>query len=166
MKTLEEQVREFHLKFGHAVRETPTIPPDDEVRFRAKLIAEEMFEMFDAMFTGDVRLTDARLVLAMFIENAKVEVKLPDLVDAWGDIDYVVSGGRVVFGVKGKPIADEIHRANMDKDAVYVQAKDGYHKEKGKTIKPVKPAGWQPPQIEEELKKQGWTDPASVLADE
>lgn len=158
MKTLEDQVKEFHTKFGHPVRTTPTIPPDDEIRFRLKLIAEEFFELLDACGI-DVPGHDGMRAIEVLhdaIVSSRLKVDLPSLVDAFGDLDYVVTGGRVILGVAGKPIADEIHRANMEKDAVYVNAKDGYHKEMGKTIKPTKPEGWKPPQIEEELKKQGW----------
>jgi predicted HAD superfamily Cof-like phosphohydrolase len=75
-----------------------------------------------------------------------VDVDLPDFVDALGDIDYVIEGTRSVFGVDGAPIAAEIHRANMSKEP------NGWGK-------PAKPANWTPPDIEWELRRQGWEEP-------
>lgn len=156
---LRGQVRDFHLKFGHPVNETPTVPSQDQIRFRLKLITEEYFELLaSSVALGDPAeariFLDARRTIQESLEEAKFEVDLPEFIDALGDLDYVNEGTRLVFGVDGEPIADEIQRANMDKDAVYVQSKDGYHM--GSSIKPTKPATWKGPQIGDVLKKQGW----------
>ena len=71
---------------------------------------------------------------------------LVELVDALADLDYVVEGTRIEFGINGKPIADAVHAANMAKVGGGIRG-DG---------KINKPEGWQPPDIAGELRKQGW----------
>jgi predicted HAD superfamily Cof-like phosphohydrolase len=74
---------------------------------------------------------------------------LPAFADALADIDYVVEGARLEFGINGSPIADEVHRANMAKLGGPKRA-DGKH---------MKPEGWTPPDVAGELVKQGWVKP-------
>ena len=90
-------------------------------------------------------------------------IDLPAFVDALADLDYVVEGTRAVFGVDRRPIEDEVQRANMSKDPVYVSAKDAWHRGDAPegaapdpAAKPTKPVEWTPPDVEGELVKQGW----------
>ena len=73
-----------------------------------------------------------------------------ELADALGDLDYVIEGFRLVCGINGEPIADEIQRSNLaklDADGKPIRRYDG---------KLLKPPGWTPPDIERELLAQGW----------
>lgn len=145
------QVHEFHEKFGYPVRFQPTLLLGGEMRFRLSLILEEAFEVLEACVVGmpDVEASVAetkRAALSLGTWPAEDSVSLPLLVDALGDLDYVVEGTRLYLGVNGAEVAAEIHRANMAKDLV---VRDGIGK-------PVKPEGWKPPDIEGVLKKQGW----------
>ena len=54
-KSLHEQVTEFHRTYSHPVRETPGPISDERMRFRARLIAEEFFEVLEAIFTEPER---------------------------------------------------------------------------------------------------------------
>lgn len=137
---MRSQVAEFHLKFGHPVATTPHVPDAAAVRFRLALIAEEFVELLEAAHGG--RLSIVRYALENTCRTLPLNVDLPAFVDALGDLDYVIEGTRLVFGVDGDPIAAEIHRANMNKVA------NGTHK-------PTKPIDWSPPDIEGELIKQG-----------
>ncbi len=150
---LARRVRAFHLKFGHPIRNTPTVPSETEVRFRFKLISEEFLELTLAMFDIDEDMKARLEGVFSFIANsmegtgspcAPVRVDMVELADAMEDLDYVVEGTRAVFGVHGAPLAAEVQRSNMAKDP---NGPDG---------KPVKPADWTPPQIERELRHQGW----------
>lgn len=155
MSKLNEQVTAFHKKFGQPIGARPKVPTDAMVRFRLKLIMEEFFELFEAAFNPKhSKLDEARAILQVFVENGHLDMNFPEFVDALGDMDYINEGTRLVFGVDGDPVADEIQRANMAKDPAYVDAKDSYHT--SATIKPVKPAGWTPPDIERVLIEQGW----------
>lgn len=156
---LSRAVRAFHLKYGHPVATTPAVPDDAQMRFRAKLITEEFREFLEAVFNRETTelfsLAFQRLDLA--IETVPLRVDFPEMVDAIEDMKYVLEGTHAVCGVHAAPAAAEVHRANMDKDAVYVEEKDAFQRGQGQRIKPVKPAGWMPPQIAAVLRAQGWT---------
>ena len=157
--TLRARVAAFHMKYGHPIASTPHVPDEAQVRFCLKLIAEEFFELLHAagvgpgeMYSEDETAHDVVVAAIERLDTERINspnplvlpFNLPAFVDALGDLDYVIEGSRLVFGVDGEPIAAEIHRANMDKDP---NGPDG---------KPVKPPGWKSPDIEGEIKKQGW----------
>jgi predicted HAD superfamily Cof-like phosphohydrolase len=144
-RSIREQVIEFHEAMEHPIALKPSVPPDARVRFRARLITEEYFESMRALFAfADFSREEESVTRA--IDVAEVLVDLPELVDGLADLDYVVEGTRLEFGVAGPPIAEEVHRANMAKLG-------GGKTPAGKTIKPP---GWKPPDIEGELRAQGW----------
>ncbi len=152
MKTLREQVREFHLAMDVPVdAPRPTVIPENRVRLRAALIAEEFFETIHAMFPGDGPndwIDDAEKRVMYGVKVARIRVSIPELADGMADLDYVVEGTRLEFGIDGAPIAAEVHRANMAKVG-------GPIAENGKRLKP---SGWTPPDIVGELRKQGMSD--------
>lgn len=148
-QTLQEQVMEFHTAVEQPIAGTVSVPADDRVRLRARLITEEYFEVMTAIFgLGPHQKWIDRAVDAMerVIDHASLNVDLPLLADGLADLDYVVEGTRLEFGIDGGPIAAEVHRANMAKVGGPM-APDG---------KRLKPPGWMPPDIEGELLKQGW----------
>lgn len=140
---LSRQVAAFHKAFGQPILDKPQVPDDARVRLRLKLIADEFFELLDACnlpYTDSMRETfDANI-------SFPTKVDLPQMADALADLDYVVEGTRLEFGINGAPIADEVHRANMTKVG-------GHKREDGKWMKPP---GFTPPDIAGELRKQGW----------
>ena len=152
--TIHAQVTEFHKAFEQDIGEKPAVPDEKTVRLRVKLVGEEFCEMLDAVF-GDTafeagHIDAIRGSVSRLAQLGNINVDLVELVDAWGDIDYVVEGSRLAFGVVGQPIADEIQRSNMAKlgpDGKPIIREDG---------KRLKPPGWTPPDIEGELRKQGW----------
>jgi predicted HAD superfamily Cof-like phosphohydrolase len=133
-------------------RETPGIPSDRTVRFRLRLIAEEFVELLEASFhnnDGDssADIYSIHTMLNTLINDGRIDVYLPEFIDALGDLDVVIEGARVACGVDGRPIARAIHAANMAK-------KDGPKRESdGKRLKPP---GWTPADVAGELRKQGW----------
>ena len=154
---LNDQVRQFHQAMNQPIGyDGPVVPPDDRVRFRLRLIAEEFFETLDAAvgsveegeYGGSIQqhLDSVRGDLNRMIDWMPIKVDLPEFIDGLGDLDYVIEGARLEFGVDGEPIADAIHTANMLKST-------GPRRADGKILKPE---GWQPPDIEGELVKQGW----------
>ena len=158
---LATRVRAFHKKFGHPVNQKPHVPEEAQVRFRLALIAEEFAELVGAALTlspEDRSFLDA--IRTEVVGASRVRVDLPEFVDALADLEYVIEGTRAVFGVDGAPIMTEVHRANMDKDAVFVEAADSA--KRGERIKPVKPLGWRPPAIREALLEQGWVEGVSL----
>ena len=157
MTTLREQLIEFHTAVDQPVLEVPTVPDDKRVRLRAALIAEEFLETLQAMFDDNSIVDPAftktgemwrkiKAQLHFIIERADVVVDLEAVIDGLADIDYVVEGTRLEFGVDGAPIAAEVHRTNMLKTTGEI-APNG---------KRLKPPGLKPPDIAGELEKQGW----------
>jgi predicted HAD superfamily Cof-like phosphohydrolase len=88
-------VAEFHETFKHPILPEPTIPSEDRCRLRVALIAEELKELEAAIRDKDI-----------------VEVA-----DALCDIQYVLSGAILEFGLaeKFKALFEEVQRSNMSK---------------------------------------------------
>lgn len=89
------QVAEFHRTFKHPVLDTPTIPGPDRCALRVNLLAEEVKELQDAIEAKDI----------------------VEIADALCDIQYVLSGAVLEFGLgeKFKTLFDEVQRSNMSK---------------------------------------------------
>jgi len=89
------QVADFHRTFKHPILTKPTIPDESRCKLRVALIAEELKELEEAIHDKDI-----------------VEVA-----DALCDIQYVLSGAILEFGLgeKFKALFDEVQRSNMSK---------------------------------------------------
>ncbi len=141
----------IHVAHGFPDPTSPTVPQDDRVRFRARLIAEEALETIAALFSDGKGYQSAfdriGFALSSFIKEAPVKVDMVAFADGCADLDYVTEGARQEFGIDGAPIAAEVHRSNMAKVG-------GPMREDGKVMKPP---GWTPPDVASELRKQGWS---------
>lgn len=175
MTTIHDQVREFHEVFEHPIGTVPRVPEEARVRFRARIIAEEAFETLHAFFSNPMarRFLDAAATLVnIVIDECSVDVDMPELADGMADLDYVVEGCRIEFGIDGESVAAEVHRSNMAKlfaCDMCLPDPDGPHPSctkcggRGKVVrkredgKTLKPSGWTPPDIERVLNGQGWT---------
>ena len=141
------QVSEFYRAMGVPVLDRPQVPPEERVRLRLRLVLEETLELLESALPNETSIIpQCRRMLDLIIQCGVVRVDLPAFVDALADVDYVVEGTRLEFGVDGGPVAGEVHRANMAKLT-------GPVREDGKRLKPE---GWTPPDVEGELLKQGW----------
>ena len=89
------QVAEFYRTFKHPVLDTPTIPGPDRCALRVNLLAEEVKELQEAIEAKDI----------------------VEIADALCDIQYVLSGAVLEFGLgeKFKTLFDEVQRSNMSK---------------------------------------------------
>ncbi|MEO1626958.1 MAG: nucleoside triphosphate pyrophosphohydrolase family protein [Bacteroidota bacterium] len=89
------QVAEFHRTFQHPVLDKPTIPSEARCKLRVSLIAEELKELQEAIEQND----------------------LVEVADALCDIQYVLSGAVLEFGLgaKFRTLFDEVQRSNMSK---------------------------------------------------
>jgi len=134
-------VAEFHKTFKHPILDSPQIPSTKRCELRVELIAEELKELEEAIAAND----------------------LVEVADALCDIQYVLSGAILEFGMGNnfKALFDEVQRSNMsktcktleeakatqqhylDKDGTesFVQEADGhflvYRKGDNKTLKSV-----------------------------
>jgi len=88
-------VADFHETFKHPIQPKPIIPSEDRCNLRVALIAEELKELQAAIRDKDI-----------------VEVA-----DALCDIQYVLSGAILEFGLaeKFKELFEEVQRSNMSK---------------------------------------------------
>jgi predicted HAD superfamily Cof-like phosphohydrolase len=128
MSNYLESVSEFHKTFGAPILETPQIPSKERCELRVSLLQEELNELKEAIEKGDV-----------------VEVA-----DALADLQYVLSGAVLEFGLGDKfnTLFDEVQRSNMSKACnsqqeaietlLHYKKKDGtegiYKEEEGKWL--------------------------------
>lgn len=149
-----EKVELFHNTFSAPVLESPKIPSKDRCNLRISLLQEELNELKQA------------------IEDESIE----EVADALADIQYVLSGAVLEFGLgkKFNQIFEEVQRSNMSKacesqqEALatlsHYKQKDGteghYEEIGGKYIvyrngdrKVLKSIGYSPADISSVLKK-------------
>lgn len=118
-------VAKFHDAFGAPILDNPTIPDADRCKLRVSLIQEELNELQEAINGND----------------------LVEVADALADIQYVLSGAILEFGMgnRFKEIFDEVQRSNMSKTCKTMQeAKDTrkhYEETKGVDSKIVEKNG-------------------------
>lgn len=88
-------VAEFHKTFKHPILSYPAIPSEARCNLRVSLLAEEVKELQQAIADND----------------------LVEIADALCDIQYVLAGAILEFGLgeKFKQLFDEVHRSNMSK---------------------------------------------------
>jgi predicted HAD superfamily Cof-like phosphohydrolase len=89
------QVAQFHSTFKHPILPTPQIPSDDRCQLRVSLIAEELKELEEGIANKDI----------------------VEIADALADIQYVLAGAVLEFGLgdKFRALFDEVQRSNMSK---------------------------------------------------
>lgn len=89
------QVAEFHRTFGAPILDNPEIPSKQRCDLRVSLLQEELDELKKAID-----------------ENDMIEIA-----DALADLQYVLSGAVLEFGLADKfvDIFDEVQRSNMSK---------------------------------------------------
>ncbi len=117
-------VADFHKTFKHPILQEPAIPDENRCKLRVALLAEELKEM----------------------EVAILERDLVGVADALCDLQYVLSGAILEFGLgeKFKSLFEEVQRSNMSKacnseaeanqTVQFYKDKDGtecYHKKEG-----------------------------------
>jgi len=88
-------VSEFHRTFQHPVLREPTVPSEERCKLRVALLKEELAEL----------------------EEAAAQKDIAAIADALCDIQYVLSGAVLEFGLgdRFKELFDEVQRSNMSK---------------------------------------------------
>lgn len=127
MKDHIEMVATFHKSFKVPVENSPVIPEKERCELRYKLIREELEEFRDAFEKGD----------------------LIEVADALTDLQYVLFGSVVEFGLQDKfvELFTEVQRSNMsklDKNGNPIFREDG---------KVLKSDLWSPPDLKSILEK-------------
>ncbi len=95
------QVAEFHRVFKHPIEPEPVIPAPGRCQLRVELISEELKEL----------------------EQAIADKDMVEIADALCDIQYVLSGAVLEFGLgnKFRTLFDEVQRSNMSKTCVSLE---------------------------------------------
>lgn len=101
-----EDVRAFHEAMGVPVLSTPQVPSDERVRLRMRLIAEEFFETFAAVFPTTF-IAGAHLAVIKAIDNEPIEVEFPEFIDGLVDIGNSGSEKRRVRRAKDDCLSDQ-----------------------------------------------------------
>lgn len=88
-------VAEFHTSFNHPIKNSPEIPSPKRSELRVNLINEELNELRDGIKNMDI----------------------VEIADALCDIQYVLSGAILEFGLADKfsELFNEVQRSNMSK---------------------------------------------------
>ena len=108
-------VADFHRTFKHPILPSPAIPEETRCKLRVALLAEELKELEVAILNKDI-----------------VEVA-----DAFCDLQYVLSGAILEFGLaeKFKALFEEVQRSNMSKacltEAEAIKTVDHYREKDG-----------------------------------
>ena len=108
------QVAEFHKTFNAPILEKPQIPSQERGELRVSLLQEELNELQQAIADND----------------------LVEIADALCDLQYVLSGAVLEFGLGEKfpALFNEVQRSNMSKACSNQQEADetiAFYKEKG-----------------------------------
>jgi predicted HAD superfamily Cof-like phosphohydrolase len=108
------QVAEFHKTFNAPILEKPQIPSKERCELRVSLLQEELNELQQAIADND----------------------LVEIADALCDLQYVLSGAVLEFGLGEKfpALFNEVQRSNMSKACSDQQEADetiAFYKEKG-----------------------------------
>jgi len=101
-------VAKFHDTFDLPVLDTPTIPDKKRCELRINLLQEELDELKEAIENDD----------------------LVEVADALSDIQYVLSGAILEFGLgnKFKALFDEVQRSNMSKTCQTIEVAEATQK--------------------------------------
>ncbi|MEZ5813599.1 MAG: nucleoside triphosphate pyrophosphohydrolase family protein [Alphaproteobacteria bacterium] len=112
-KTTLEQVQIFHETYGLPVKDAPDISDEKTNALRVNLLAEEVEELKEALEAGD----------------------LVEVLDALTDLQYVLDGAYLSFGLQGVKTAafEEVQRSNMSK--LGADGKPVVREEDGKILK-------------------------------
>lgn len=143
------RVEEFHKTFNQPILDKPEIPAQERTSLRISMLKEELSELEDALSNNDI----------------------VSVLDALCDIQYVLSGTVLEFGLKEEfNIAfDEVHNSNMTKscetrleaeraqahinafsDVCRIEESNGrYLILRNKDNKVLKPLSYRPPQLDE-----------------
>ena len=153
MSNYLQSVSEFHKTFNAPILESPQIPSKERCELRVALLQEELNELKQAIEDND----------------------LVEIADALADLQYVLSGAILEFGLKEKfnTLFDEVQRSNMSKACTsqqealatlsHYKQKDGtegrYEEVNGKYIvyrkvdnKVLKSVGYSPASLEDIIK--------------
>lgn len=145
-----DDVRKFLAATDRHCPDTLGVPDDAAIRLQLQMTLEECLELIDSALAPFEEDDNAREYhrACSFIRDAiqarQVDVKLSAWADATIDMDYLNEANRLMLGIEGGPLWDEVHAANMRKIG-------GPRRADGKLLKPD---DWRGPDIDGVLERQ------------
>ena len=143
----QHDVRQFMAIAGQAIPERPQWPDQETMDLRVRLESEEFTERMEALgyginlFVNRVDIPNiSQSIFRAVVPAQIVKRNLPASADGAIDLIYVLIGSLLAMGIDMWPLWAEVQRANMAWSMGSCW----------------KPEGWQPPDIEGLLRKQGW----------
>ena len=130
-KSREDSLEEFHKAFGHPVDEVMTV---DGMELRRSLIVEEFTELMSEISQVSIALARGRKPTLEVRENLLKELC---------DLQYVISGMAVAFGLPLQIAFNRVHSSNMSKlgeDGKPLYSEDG---------KVLKGPNYEPPDLKD-----------------
>ena len=125
---LFRMVSEFHQKFGLEPTNQPDFPIDEIWKLKNVHMQEELDEIRAAAINGD----------------------LEQYFDGLIDLVYVALGAAYLAGLPFDEGFRRVHEANMKK----IRAERPEDSKRGSAYDIVKPAGWEPPVLDDLLRKE------------
>lgn len=156
------RVRRFHQVYGAPIAERPEIPSAEQRLLRVRLILEEAMEFAAAsgyplrVYVLNEEAADGKSDVVTLLEQATTAmckdeaVDLLEVADALGDLNVVVNGSALVWGIPIASIDAEVDASNMSKlmpDGTVKQREDG---------KVLKGPNYFKPDIADVLRMHGW----------
>ncbi len=147
-----DHVREF-TEASCACPDRPEPMSKTEVEFIAKMILDEVMELMATVHEPD----ESKTILKRFVDDSKdlactkyesTTQQIADQADALVDVYYYSLNAACKRGVNLSKVFQVVHAANMakrDENGRFIKREDG---------KIMKPPGWQPPDVEGEIKRQ------------
>lgn len=103
MNDYERKVREFHLAFDIEVDKPMTA---ERLDFRKRLIAEEVEELY-------AEIDKAKAEIAA--DGAVTRETMAAMMKEMADVQYILSGMAVTFGLPSDRVLERVHQSNMSK---------------------------------------------------
>jgi len=131
MNNYERKVRDFHLAFDIGVDMPIT---SDLLAFRKKLIGEEVEELY-----AEIDKARAEIAAGGSITRETLAAMMKEL----ADVQYILSGMVVTFGMPADRVFERVHQSNMSKlghDGKPVRRDDG---------KVMKGPNYHPPKLDD-----------------
>lgn len=131
MNNYERKVRDFHLSFDIGVDMPIT---SDLLAFRKKLIGEEVEELY-----AEIDKARAEIAAGGSITRETLAAMMKEL----ADVQYILSGMVVTFGMPADRVFERVHQSNMSKlghDGKPVRRDDG---------KVMKGPNYHPPKLDD-----------------
>ncbi len=131
MNTSFDMVKVFHKVFGHpapAAPDTDALADRKLAKLRVLLVAHELIELAQALAVDlDINYMHASMgemsgkeleqycVVVDGLTPGTVQPNIVLAADAFADLDYVVNGGAIAYGINLPQVTAEVHASNMSK---------------------------------------------------